>query len=76
MSHSDKQEDNAGVGSSRILFCDPRCEFASFPKEGDIDGAGSCRTFAALWCSKLEEYVTRNAPCRARFGKRRPKSNW
>ena len=72
---SEKKE-NAGVTSSNILFCDLRCEHASFPKDEDIDGSGSCRTFSALWCELLKEYVTKNAPCRARFGKRRPKSNW
>ena len=71
---SDKE--NAGVSSSAIKFCDPRCEHAVFPEDLDIDGSKSCRTFSALWCSKLEDYVTRNAPCRVRFGKRRPKSSW
>jgi len=69
-------ENNAGVTSSNILFCDMRCEHASFPKEEGIDGSESCRTFAALWCDLVQEYVTKNAPCRARFGKRRPKSTW
>jgi len=72
----EKQDRNAGVTSSKILFCDPRCEHASFPKEEAIDGSGSCRTFSALWCDLLQEYVTRNAPCRVRFGRRRPKSKW
>jgi len=71
-----EEKENAGVTSSHILFCDLRCEYASFPKDKEIDGSGSCRTFSALWCELLSEYVTKNAPCRARFGKRRPKSNW
>lgn len=71
-----KDEDNAGVTSSHILFCDYRCPHASFPGDADIDGAGSCRTFSAVWCEKLKSYVTRNAPCPLRFGKRRPKSAW
>lgn len=66
---------NAGVTTSRIKFCDLRCEYASFPKEENIDGAKSCRTFAALWCSQLESLVTKNAPCAVVFGKRRPKAN-
>ena len=66
---------NAGVTTSKIKFCDLRCEFASFPKQESIDGAKSCRTFAALWCSKLESLVTKNSPCAVVFGKRRPKSN-
>ena len=71
-----EHKENAGVTSSRIPFCDPRCEHAAFPEDKDIDGSGSCRTFSALWCNEIEEYVTRNAPCSIKFGKRRPKSNW
>ena len=67
---------NAGVNSAKIIFCDMRCQYASFPKENAVDGAGSCRTFAALWCEKLQEYVTKNAPCAAQFGKRRPKTGF
>lgn len=70
------ERENAGVTSSGILFCDMRCPHAAFPKDDDIDGSNSCRTFAAIWCEFLEEYVTKNAPCPARFGKRRPKSSW
>ena len=69
-------KDNAGVTSSRIKFCDLRCEHADFAKENAIDGSGSCRTFAALWCRKLQKYVTKNAPCEDLFGSRRPKSNF
>ncbi|MBN2030972.1 hypothetical protein JW824_12100 [bacterium] len=69
-------KDNAGVTSSGIRFCDFSCKYASFPKEEGIDGSGSCRTFSAVWCEKLQEYVTKNAPCPVQFGKRRPKSNW
>ena len=72
----EKSEDNAGVDSSRIKFCDMRCEHAQFPHDTDIDGSGSCRTFSAIWCLLLKEYVTKNAPCPARFGKRRPKTSW
>ena len=32
--------ENAGVKSSKIKFCDMRCEFADFPKEEGIDGSG------------------------------------
>jgi len=69
-------DENAGVGSSKISFCDFHCPHASFPKDGDIDGSKSCRTFAAVWCEQLQEYVTKNAPCPVKFGKRRPKANW
>ena len=71
-----EKDKNAGVNSARIRFCTPQCKHASFPKDRDIDGAKSCRTFSALWCDILKEYVTRNAPCSVQFGKRRPKSNW
>jgi hypothetical protein len=69
-------KENAGVTSSKIKFCDLRCEHADFAKENAIDGSGSCRTFAALWCRQLEKYVTKNAPCEVLFGSRRPKSNF
>ena len=65
--------DNAGVTSSKIKFCDMRCEYADFAREDAIDGAGSCRTFAALWCKQLQKHVTKNAPCEVIFGSRRPK---
>jgi hypothetical protein len=51
-----------------------RCEFAEFAKEEAIDGSGSCRTFMALWCTKLQKHVTKNAPCEVLFGARRPKT--
>ena len=69
-------DNNAGVTSAKIKFCDLRCEFASFPNEANLDGSNSCRTFAALWCAKLEQYVTKNAPCAVQFGKRRPKTGF
>lgn len=72
----DDNKENAGVTSSGIQFCDMRCKHADFAKEDKIDGSNSCRTFAAIWCSLLEQHVTKNAPCPARFGKRRPKSMW
>jgi hypothetical protein len=69
-------DDNAGVGTSKIKFCDLHCEFASFPQEDAIDGSGTCRTFLALWCKQLDKYVTKNAPCEVLFGARRPKSTF
>ncbi len=69
-------KENAGVTSMKIKFCDLRCSHASFPKEKDIDGARSCRTFLALWCDLLQEYVTKNAPCAVEFGKKRPTSGF
>ncbi len=67
---------NAGVTTSKIKFCDLRCEHASFPKEDGLDGSQSCRTFTALWCDVLKQYVTKNAPCVVEFGKRRPKTGF
>lgn len=69
-------DDNAGVGTSRIKFCDLQCEYAAFPEKDAIDGSGTCRTFLALWCKKLNKYVTKNAPCEALFGARRPKTTF
>ncbi len=67
---------NAGVRTSKIKFCDLKCEYGSFPKEDGLDGSQSCRTFAALWCSKLNQYVTKNAPCAFIHGMRRPKADF
>ena len=61
---------NAGVTTSRLKFCDLRCEFADFARTDALDG--SCRTFQSLWCKKLKQHVTKNAPCEVLFGKRRP----
>ena len=44
-------------------FCDLRCRYAAFPREGAVDGAGSCRTFAALYCERKKTYVHKNMPC-------------
>ena len=65
-----KKPTNAGVTTSRIRFCDLRCEHAEFAREDALDGA--CRTWQSIWCNKLERHVTKNAPCEARFGRRRP----
>jgi len=48
-----------------MRFCDLRCPDAAFPKEEATDGAGSCRTFAALYCARLDRLVHKNAPCQA-----------
>lgn len=65
-----KPKHNAGVTTSRIRFCDLRCEHAGFAKTDALDG--SCRTWQSIWCDKLERHVTKNSPCEARFGRRRP----
>ncbi|MFH1034973.1 MAG: hypothetical protein V1806_10745 [Pseudomonadota bacterium] len=46
-----------------MRWCDLTCPQASFPKEEGVDGAGSCRTFAALFCAQLGRLVAKNAPC-------------
>ena len=48
-----------------MRFCDLRCAHASFPKEDAVDGSGSCRTFSALHCAKLDRLVAKNGPCQA-----------
>lgn len=44
-------------------WCDLSCEYASFPGTEAVDGAGSCRTFAALYCGKLNRLVHKHGPC-------------
>ncbi len=68
-------QNNAGVTTSKIKFCDLHCEHAEFPTQEHLDGAHSCRTFTALYCRYLDRLVTKNAPCAAQFGHKRPKSN-
>ena len=48
-----------------MKFCDLRCPHAGFPEDQAVDGAGSCRTFAAIYCAKLDRLVHKNAPCQA-----------
>jgi len=48
-----------------MRWCDLSCPDASFPREEAVDGAGSCRTFAALYCARLGRLVAKNAPCAA-----------
>jgi hypothetical protein len=46
-----------------MKWCDLSCEYASFPQTEGVDGSGSCRTFAALYCAKLNRLVHKNGPC-------------
>ena len=46
-----------------MQWCDLSCEHASFPQTDAVDGAGSCRTFAALFCARLNKLVHKNGPC-------------
>ena len=55
-----------GINKSSTVkkeFCDMMCKYAEFPKEGALDGSGSCMTFAALYCSMKDEIVHKNARC-------------
>jgi len=61
---------NAGVTTSKIQFCDLRCDYSEFSKIDGLDGG--CRTFLSIWCRKLKKHVTKNAPCESVYGKRRP----
>ncbi|GAB4174898.1 MAG: hypothetical protein Kow00108_09940 [Calditrichia bacterium] len=69
-------EKNAGVNTSKLKWCDPRCNYARFPDNDSIDGSRSCQTYLALYCTELKKYVTRNAPCEVKYGARRPKSSF
>jgi hypothetical protein len=46
-----------------LNFCDLMCEYAENPKDDAVDGAGSCRTFVALYCSLKKSLVHKNMPC-------------
>ena len=46
-----------------MQFCDMKCRYASWPKDGAVDGSGSCRTFQAVFCEKKDRLVHKNAPC-------------
>ena len=50
-------------------YCDLSCRYAETPKDSAIDGAGSCRTFVALYCRQKKSLVHKNLPC----PKKRPK---
>lgn len=51
--------------SGRLRWCDLKCEYAKFPDDKAVDGSGSCRTFLALYCDKLNALVQKNVPCAA-----------
>jgi hypothetical protein len=51
------------VKESEMEYCDLVCRYARFPREEAVDGAGSCRTFSALFCEKKKTYVHKNMPC-------------
>ncbi len=47
-------------------YCDLSCRHAEMPKDSGIDGAGSCRTFVALYCRKRKRLVHKNLPCKSK----------
>lgn len=51
-------------------FCDLMCKYATIPKETAVDGAGSCRTFTALYCKKKKSLVHKNLPCALKVNKK------
>ena len=52
-------------GGHILRWCDLTCPDAEFPRDEAVDGAGSCRTFAAIYCRKLGRLTPKNAPCQA-----------
>ena len=50
---------------SGAMFCDLRCVHASAPRE-EMDGARSCMTFTAIWCSLYGRHVMKAQKCRDR----------
>ena len=46
-------------------FCDMGFEYADWPRDDALDGSGSCRTFSAIHCKKLNRVVHKNGPCQA-----------
>lgn len=56
-------------------FCDLTCTYAEIPKDTGIDGAGSCRTFVALYCTRKKSLVHKNLPCSKKIEKQKPDKN-
>jgi hypothetical protein len=50
--------------ASLLNFCDMMCTYAQMPKDTAVDGAGSCRTFVALYCDIKKSLVHKNMPCK------------
>lgn len=57
-----KKGEGRGDGCG-MEFCDLNCRYARWPDETAVDGAGSCRTFQAVFCEKRKRLVHKNAPC-------------
>jgi hypothetical protein len=44
-------------------WCDLTCPEAQWPKDADLDGSNSCRTFLALYCKKYRQITMKNGLC-------------
>ncbi|KKN60608.1 hypothetical protein LCGC14_0530480 [marine sediment metagenome] len=52
-----------------MKFCDMMCKYAKQPN-GSMDGAGICRTFVAVFCTKKNRTVFKNARCEEKESKK------
>jgi hypothetical protein len=59
----DKEVLSDKKAASLLNFCDMMCIYAQMPKDTAVDGAGSCRTFVALYCDMKKSLVHKNMPC-------------
>ena len=59
--------DELGVRPAEIVVREWVRNLAAEPFESDdaLDGSGSCRTFSAIHCKKLNRVVHKNGPCQA-----------
>ena len=64
-----REAGKGGTTGSLLGFCDLMCAYAETPRETAVDGAGSCRTFVALYCSIKKSLVHKNMPCRQKVMK-------
>ncbi len=62
------------AGKTLFDFCDLTCDYAEMPKMSGIDGAGSCRTFAALFCKRKKVLVHKNHPCSKKIPRQQEKT--
>jgi hypothetical protein len=58
-----------------MKFCDLNCEHARWPEKASLDGAGSCRTFQAIYCKKQKGHVHKNMPCTEKTTEKRPEND-
>lgn len=65
MNKEHKGEDHFSDKKTEFVlnFCDLMCKHAHMPEDTAVDGAGSCRTFVALYCDIKKTLVHKNMPC-------------